>query len=71
MIHWANSHLLGLDLGIGLKTQIFCWMIICEHIVIKHPTEGFDGFSYDEFDKLKENGLRGARAGRRLREANK
>ena len=40
---------------------------IHETVLIKHPTQGIDFFTYDEFDKLKENGLRGARIGRFLR----
>ena len=42
---------------------------ICETILTKNIEQGFgDLITYDEFDKLRENGLRGAGAGRVLRE---
>jgi len=42
---------------------------IYETVLIKHPIQGIGFFTYDEFDKLKENGLRGVRSGRFLRES--
>ncbi len=40
---------------------------ISEILVIKDSTQEFGYLSYDEYDKFQAAGLKGARAGRRLR----
>jgi len=41
----------------------------CETIITKNIEQGFgERYAYDEYDKFTANGLRGARAGRILRE---
>lgn len=40
---------------------------INENVLVKHPTQGFDIFTYDEYDAFIDAGRRGARAGKLLK----